>query len=119
MREPNDFTAKIGQIVAHLARECQTAGIPYTRDQLQECVMTLTQLWTKVGEEQALVVFDQLVKESIGRVYPWGWIGTELRFELLAHLVGSRRKAALNMLQQQDGSNASLDTYNERVNRFT
>jgi len=56
----------------------------------------------------------------MSRKDPWYWLETELRFETYAAAIGNRNLAAMADLERRaELSDEALDTYNERLSRFT
>jgi hypothetical protein len=60
-----------------------------------------------------------LVEEALQQQSPWEWISQELRFEAKTVIWGNRARVALGELQcEGELTDAVLDTYNQRLQRF-
>lgn len=115
---------QISNIIERVSRQFDMDGVPYTRNQLRDCIAGYARLLDETGiddygRELAAAIFSQLMKQAFDADNPWDWVATELRFEAQAEAMGDRVQAASNYLRYRVTiTDQDLDLYNDRVNRF-
>jgi len=112
---------RVRAILEQTAIYCTNRRIPYTHQQIFDCVIAYDWLVTAAHSERSpLLIFETLMEETMHKDNLWEWLSTELRFEAYAADIGNRNTAALSDLESYgDLNDAALDIYNERIRRFT
>lgn len=112
---------QISDTLAWLTQQVDLEAMPYTHDQLRDCLSAYGRLLGQTGQSDygnalARVIFEELVAGMEQQPTPWEWLATELRFE--ARVLGNRVEAATTYLRHRSRvTDQDLDLYNERIHR--
>ncbi|GAB2555081.1 hypothetical protein GCM10027085_52920 [Spirosoma aerophilum] len=107
------------ELIEHLANEWALIELPGPRPLYVDCMRVVGGLLAVTqSRERTEYLFMGILQQAIQLGKTYFWVEREVRFELLACEMNRSELARLHLRHSEPISDLSLDTYNERVNRF-
>ena len=111
---------RVGRVIKSLAHEWNKAQLPTEHVDYADYISALSGLYAVTDDlGKTAVVFRGVLRQATQLGRSSQWVARELRFEADALATSDRQKLMFYYVHNEGkGSDASLDLYHQRLNRF-
>jgi len=114
------LSQSIQRLSQQLVEQWLQSGVVLGSVTLHHCFSAITGLALIVDNpNQTKRIVETLLTEAMKQGYSSDWITTEIQFEAQARTAGNRTEWIQHLLTAGTVDDAALDTYNERLKRFS